>query len=80
MTQEDKMEFINSIMAHGGTLKSISKDKGTPQILVGYKGVNYLVYFSDQKCQELDAYVDQWQGLIVEIASTSDIRKIIGDS
>lgn len=77
----NQKSIVDTFRAIGATVQIISMvGKGCPDIIVGYKGVNYLIEIKDgtkaksgQKLTEHEQkFFDHWQGQVCLITSNDD--------
>lgn len=73
-------EIITALRAVGATVQPLSA-KGCPDLLVGYKGVNYLLEVKTGKAkltEDEQTWHILWQGQVTIVRSVEDALAIIG--
>ena len=83
----NQSEIIDGLRSLGATVVSLSNvGGGCPDIVIGYKGVNYLVEIKDGNKPKSErelrakqhAFFDSWKGQVEVATSLDECLKIIG--
>ena len=81
-TDKNQEELIKAIQAIGGTVIILAaRKKGTPDLLVGFRGVNYLIEVKTDKGVLGDAqkqFLRDWRGQVNVARNLEDVLRIIG--
>jgi hypothetical protein len=83
-TDKNQAEIIEGLRAIGATVQDLSQlGKGTPDLLCGYKGRNYLIEVKNCEdraprlthCEE--EWIRGWKGQVAVITSVEDAIEVI---
>lgn len=87
-TDRNQTEVVNALRQVGASVQSLAATgKGCPDLLVGYRGINYLmeVKDGDKPPSARELTIDQkhwhslWRGSVYVVKSTDEALKILQD-
>lgn len=85
-TDANQQEIVNSLRKHGASVISLAAvGDGCPDLLVGYKGINYLLEVKDgskvpsQKKLTKDQlkFFETWKGQAVKVESVDEALSVL---
>lgn len=80
-TDKNQAEIVDAMRKHGATVQILSAvGKGVPDLLVGYRGVNFLFEVKGQNGKLTEPQIkwhDDWQGKVYIVRSIDDAIMIL---
>ena len=81
-TDDNQRPIVAALRAVGATVKPLhAVGAGVPDLLVGYRGVNYLLEVKSRRGRltaDQVVFFDQWRGAAQVVRSVDDALKVVG--